>query len=147
MLGLKNIRIPSYDYKSDGYYFVTFNTRFRHPFFLRVSDQKRCADILRSTVGQLDGVSIDTMVVMPDHVHLIIVLERQSMVLGEVVRRMKAKVSYEFDERIWQPNYYEHVIRNEFALDNIRRYIIKNPEKMPRFRKRDFRYTPTDKSA
>lgn len=147
MHGLKDIRLPMYDYRADGFYFVTFNTRFRHPFFSRVSEQNRCASIFRCTARQFDGVSIDTMVVMPDHVHLILVLERQSMILGEVVRRMKARVSYEFDERIWQPNYYEHVIRNEFALDNIRRYIISNPEKKPRFRKRDFRYTPANESA
>jgi len=30
---------------------------------------------------------------------------------------------------IWQPNYYEHVIRNESALNKIREYIINNPDK------------------
>ena len=30
---------------------------------------------------------------------------------------------------IWQPNYYEHVIRNEFALNKIRGYIINNPDR------------------
>ncbi len=29
----------------------------------------------------------------------------------------------------WQRNYYEHVIRNEKELNNIRQYIINNPEK------------------
>ncbi len=28
---------------------------------------------------------------------------------------------------VWQRNYYEHIIRNENALNNIRRYIINNP--------------------
>ncbi len=29
----------------------------------------------------------------------------------------------------WQRNYYEHIIRNEKALNNIRKYIIENPLK------------------
>ena len=29
--------------------------------------------------------------------------------------------------KIWQRNYYEHIIRNETALNNIRQYIINNP--------------------
>jgi putative transposase len=28
---------------------------------------------------------------------------------------------------VWQRNYYEHIIRNEKALNNIRQYIINNP--------------------
>jgi REP element-mobilizing transposase RayT len=28
---------------------------------------------------------------------------------------------------VWQRNYYEHIIRNETALDKIRKYIINNP--------------------
>lgn len=28
---------------------------------------------------------------------------------------------------VWQRNYYEHIIRNDMALQNIRKYIINNP--------------------
>ena len=34
---------------------------------------------------------------------------------------------YNLPERIWQKNYYEHVIRNEVSLNKIREYIINNP--------------------
>ncbi len=34
---------------------------------------------------------------------------------------------YNMPERIWQKNYYEHVIRNEVSLNKIREYIISNP--------------------
>jgi len=33
--------------------------------------------------------------------------------------------------RVWQHNYYEHVIRNENDLNRIRQYIINNPLKWP----------------
>lgn len=32
--------------------------------------------------------------------------------------------------QIWQRNYYEHIIRNENELNNIREYIINNPKKL-----------------
>jgi hypothetical protein len=31
------------------------------------------------------------------------------------------------DVPVWQRNYYEHIIRNEQALERIRRYIFTNP--------------------
>jgi len=31
--------------------------------------------------------------------------------------------------KIWQRGYYEHVIRNEKALNKIREYIMNNPDK------------------
>ena len=32
-------------------------------------------------------------------------------------------------QTVWQRNYYEHVIRNQIALESIRRYIVNNPAK------------------
>ncbi|MGE0683554.1 MAG: transposase [Candidatus Binatia bacterium] len=32
-----------------------------------------------------------------------------------------------FQGRLWQRNYYEHIIRNEAALEQIRQYIADNP--------------------
>lgn len=34
-----------------------------------------------------------------------------------------------FDKRIWQRNYYEHIIRNDAELNRVRQYIIENPLK------------------
>jgi hypothetical protein len=32
-----------------------------------------------------------------------------------------------FRGRLWQRNYYEHIIRNEKSLNHIREYILTNP--------------------
>ena len=32
-----------------------------------------------------------------------------------------------FPGRVWQRNYYEHIIRNEDSLNRIRQYILENP--------------------
>ena len=55
--------------------------------------------------------------------------------LGEVVGAFKSLSTREINKRfnrsgsIWQPNYYEHVIRNERSLNLAREYIINNPAK------------------
>ena len=36
-----------------------------------------------------------------------------------------------FRGRLWQRNYYEHIIRNQRELNAIRQYIIDNPAKWP----------------
>ena len=59
--------------------------------------------------------------------------------LGDVIGAFKSRVTVEyirgvktfgwtpFDRRLWQRNYHEHIIRNEEALNRIRRYIVENP--------------------
>jgi putative transposase len=61
------------------------------------------------------------------------------MSLPDVVHRFKSLTTaryrhgvYErgwqpFPGRLWQRNYYEHIIRNERALQRIREYIMNNP--------------------
>jgi len=45
-----------------------------------------------------------------------------------VTRRMRAR-EHGRPVRVWQRNYYEHVIRNNDDLSNIRQYILDNPAK------------------
>lgn len=102
------------------------------------------------------NVQLDYYVVMPNHLHGIVIikdekLERdsnelhnmssreqsrtlQAGSLGAIVGHFKAAVGRRAkranigrQQKIWQRNYYEHIIRNETSLDDIRRYIINNP--------------------
>ena len=56
--------------------------------------------------------------------------------LGSIVRTFKAAVTRQInrlpdapDHPLWQRNYYEHIIRNEAALNHIHAYIVSNPAK------------------
>jgi len=42
---------------------------------------------------------------------------------------VKSKNWPTFNSRLWQRNFYEHVIRGESDLDRIREYIINNPSR------------------
>lgn len=126
MRRLKNIRLPEYDYQTDGYYFITIVTRQRQS--LLVGQETIIEKSLDDVVTSVKGVSVDTKIIMSNHVHLILVLNSSALPLGETIRRFKAKVTRTLNHPVWQPNYYEHVIRNEGALNRIREYIIHNPE-------------------
>ncbi|MBI5529964.1 MAG: transposase [Candidatus Doudnabacteria bacterium] len=125
MRNLKHIRLKQYDYGSNGYYFVTIVTDLRLNYFK--DKEKEVERELRDLVSKTEGLELDLYVIMPNHVHIIFVLKSSTLKLGEIVRRFKAKVSHALEEFIWQPNYYEHIIRNENALNKIREYILKNP--------------------
>ncbi|MCX5865892.1 MAG: transposase [Proteobacteria bacterium] len=124
MKGLKNIRLKNYDYSADGHYFVTIASNDRAGF--SADDLKLIEEEIRD-LPAIKGIGLDFHVLMADHLHLILVLTGCGLKLGEVVRRFKAKTSKKAGRKLWQPNYYEHVIRNEEALRRIREYVQNNP--------------------
>ncbi len=60
-------------------------------------------------------------------------LMNQTLTLGLAVRYFKSKCLYQihkmdFNNCLWQRNYYDHIIRNEEPLNIIREYIKCNPK-------------------
>ena len=53
----------------------------------------------------------------------------KSLTTNEYIRGVKNGKFPPFEKRIWQRNYYEHIIRNEQSLEKIQNYIIHNPQK------------------
>lgn len=53
----------------------------------------------------------------------------QSIVTVKYIRGVKTKGWPRFRGKLWQRNYYEHIIRDERAYHNISEYIINNPAK------------------
>jgi REP element-mobilizing transposase RayT len=89
-------------------------------------------------------VVIDAFVIMPDHMHGILFFNRpdkqdwipnrfgpQSYNLASVIRGYKGSLKrYANKNNIdfeWQAGFYEHIIRDEPALERIRNYITMNP--------------------
>jgi len=61
--------------------------------------------------------------------------DRTKMILSKVVQQFKRQVTIEIktknklNEPVWQKSFYDHVIRNEKELYEIRKYIEQNPLK------------------
>ncbi len=124
-----SLRLRHYDYRGNGYYFVTICTKNRMPRFSTPTAKALVEKHLEQIPRFFAGVSIDQSVVMPNHLHVILVLQSSEKSLGCVIQVFKAWVTREWKlgHSIWQPNFYEHVIRNEAALTKIREYIVNNP--------------------
>ena len=158
----RSIRLPDYDYAQTGAYFVTICTYDR----LCLLGEILGCEMALTRAGQVvlecwndlanhySHVETGEFIVMPNHVHGIIVLtdqQRKNPIadnvgagfkpaptrrhpLSEIVRAFKTFSSRRINEHrgspgvpVWQRNYYERVIRNEQELDSVRQYIVDNP--------------------
>ena len=150
------MRQPSHNYASPGAYFVTICAHQRHLLF----EDAAVSDVISSAWTQISqhfpAAHTDTFVVMPNHIHGIIVLrapgkpllvgaqhagrlptttrEPSAATLSVIIRSFKAAVTRElrlrglWDEQpFWQRNYYDRVIRDAVELERIREYIAHNP--------------------
>ncbi len=52
----------------------------------------------------------------------------KSLTTNEYIKKVKQNILPVFDKRIWQRNYWEHVIRNENDYQKITQYIMDNPK-------------------
>jgi REP element-mobilizing transposase RayT len=137
------MRLPAYDYSLNGAYFVTICLQEREPLLMSPELHKILEDTWNTLPQRFPSVALDDFIIMPDHVHFIIWLtphEGSCPTLGDVVGAYKsltgrASLQHLRMERqvhtnqFWQRDYYEHVIRNEFELQEKREYIRNNPIK------------------
>ena len=152
----RSIRLPGYDYSSPGAYYVTICTHEKSFLFGRVLDgqmhRNDFGDVaheewFRSAKLRHD-IMLDAFIVMPNHIHGIIIrrgtarraptVERFGKPvagsLPTLVRAYKSAVTQGINtlrktpgESVWQENYYEHIVRSEAELNRIREYIATNP--------------------
>ena len=87
---------------------------------------------------QFPSVMIYESVIMPNHVHFIIELSDEqgradpaptAPTIGNIIAWFKYHTTKQINlsDKLWQRNYYEHIIRNEKSYGEIREYITTNP--------------------
>jgi len=143
----RSIRLPGFDYTQDGLYFVTLVTHereclFDDPIFRTVAETH-----WQQIPKHSPFVHLDAWVVMPNHLHGILILSdnpeertgRSSSKLapgslGAIVGSYKSLTTRRLNHMaglegrtVWQRNYYERIIRSEPELTAIRKYIEQNP--------------------
>ena len=128
----KNIRLKGFDYRRNGAYFVTICTDFKKDL---IGQKEKL--ILEEELNQLPtrfkGVTLDYLVIMRNHLHIIFLFNESSVDLPRVIQSFKSITTLRLKrqgfkgERFWQRNYYEHVIRGPEELKRIREYIQNNP--------------------
>ena len=152
----KSPRLQYFDYRQTAVYFVTTCTRDKrstlgsiHSGVLTPTPLGRLVEKYWSAIPEHSNrVELDLFVVMPNHVHGLVVIDNPSIPsearrlpgglrshsLGTVVGTFKAAVTrmgrvqgIVNHDPVWQRGFWEHIVRGPKALDRIRRYIIENP--------------------
>jgi REP element-mobilizing transposase RayT len=152
----RSIRLEDWDYSSPAAYFVTICAKDQSCHFGEVADDRMRLSPLGEIVTeswewlarQYPHVSLDAYVIMPNHMHGVIVLHPvgrggsrtaptiRRKPLGQLIGALKTRATKRFNRLhaapgtiIWQRGYYDHIIRDDEDLRRIRRYISLNPLK------------------
>ena len=175
----RSIRLRNYDYSQAGAYFVTICCQDRQCYFGRIKNRKIELSIFGHIIkmnwenipGHFKNVILDEYVIMPNHMHGIIIINGHRFnigrgevtsplpmpqsplpmprsllpmpqsspwlkkpTLGQIIAYFKYQSTKQVNRlrnspgtKLWQRNYYEHIIRNELEINRIRKYIFKNP--------------------
>lgn len=153
----KPLRLSYFDYSTPGAYFITFCTHNRKNTLSRIvgaihespkTQLTDCGKIVNSVVQNLPShlcVTIDRYVIMPNHVHLILVITEEDAIqairksppnsrsiISKAVGYIKMNASKEIrrnygDIPVWQRGFHDHVIRNRDDYKMIAKYIHENP--------------------
>jgi REP element-mobilizing transposase RayT len=125
-----SLRLRGFDYSSRRIYFVTIVVSGRRKFFF----DRRLA---KAVVGRLEFLreslrfKIYAYCLMPDHFHALIGLAETSKTLGDVCGAFKSLTTREYwrwyKGKIWQRQFFDHIIRNEEDFCETRIYTLKNP--------------------
>jgi putative transposase len=149
-----SLRLKTYDYSTNGAYFVTICVDNKAPILGGIQDgisKNNKAGLVverwwKDLPTKYSNVEIDSYVVMPDHFHGIIIIDgvgaihespnvnRRRMTIGMVIGYFKMNSAKEINilnntkgEPVWQRSYFDHVIRNDKDLNEVREYITTNP--------------------
>ena len=85
-----------------------------------MNDYGKIANEAMQSISQIyDGIFVDKYVVMPNHIHAIIAIEKENSVsLTHVVGRYKMIVTKRIHQigknvKVWQRSFHDHIIRNQ----------------------------------
>lgn len=152
------LRLPTHDYRGDGNYLITFGIQHRHRLLGQILGGRLRPTAIGTLVqSQIVAVrqwcpfaTVDRSAVMPDHVHLILIMRGASfdcegrgpggpvassvsMVVGQIKSRVTAAAIREGvwcrGARLWQRAFHDRWLPDLRALRAARRYLELNPSR------------------
>lgn len=141
----KQIRLKTFDYSSNGAYFVTICTKNKEKLFWKSSTDEGdyelsdCGIIVDNSISMVSqhypNISVEKYVIMPNHIHMILLIDNpfglamRAPTIGNVLCQMKGYITKQIGKSIWQKSFYDHIIRDERDYQKIWDYIDTNPLK------------------
>ncbi|MFH1798929.1 MAG: transposase [Candidatus Omnitrophota bacterium] len=155
------IRLQGYDYTQSNHYFITACTDNKQEWFGEIKNNEMILNNYGNIIKQqwqwlgqqYPYVKLDEYIIMPNHVHGIIIINNlyinhfvtarsrpgpthsnniKIKSLSSLIGAFKTTSSKSIrlnglSDFIWQRSFHDHIIRNEKSLQKIREYIINNP--------------------
>lgn len=151
----KHTRLKEYDYSQNGYYYITICTKDNLSLLSTITVGRGLAPAVAETteIGKIaeeqllglhkryTNILIDKYVIMPTHIHLLLIIQRAAgasprptisdavCTFKSLTTRLCKELGLFTKNTIWQPSFYDEVIRNDEAYRQIWRYIDENPIK------------------
>ena len=126
----KRIRLKGFSYKGPYRYFLTICCHDRNEYFIDAGLVVKMLELLKATAVQ-EGFYVWAYCFMPDHLHLLIEGKREDADMRQFVSLFKQKTGFRFGNnrsmKLWEDNYYEHILRKEEETSQVARYIFENP--------------------
>jgi len=147
----KHPRLVGYDYDRNGVYFITFCTKDKLKTLGRVVGRDApgapCVELtglgeavrkeIEETHTHYDSAVVDKFVVMPNHVHLIVLINGDggtpgasrptNALIPRIVTMIKKKTNRASGSDNWQRSFHDHIIRDEAEYLRIWKYVDDNP--------------------
>ena len=151
----KNIRLEAFHYGAGYAYFITICTKNRARILSEIvgdgafdvpkTKLTKYGEIVEKYIlstNKIKNVSVNQYVIMPNHIHMIIWIEKDTNDLENgtskapsptnksiphIVSTLKRFCNKEIGENIFQRSFYDHVIRGREDYEEIRKYIYENP--------------------
>ena len=147
----KHPRLNDYDYSTTGAYFITICTQSRRCLLSHIVGRGLApAEIQYTVYGRIaqeqlllleqryPSLKIDRYVIMPNHIHAILLLEEtaggsQRPTIMDIVCAYKSLTTRQCKkirpiDKLFQTSFYEHVIRGCEDYKEIAEYIVNNPK-------------------
>ena len=126
----KRPRIKDFPYIGFYRYSLTICTKERKTLF---TESDIVAAIL-TTIRQhahLHGFAITAYCFMPDHIHLIVHATTEAAELRPFMKGWKQRAGLDYKQStgdfLWQPSYFDHVLRDNEEMKRAVKYVLENP--------------------
>lgn len=141
-------RLNDFDYSQNGMYFITICTKDKKPLLSQITVGACSASpnkikltengiiVENGIIGiseHYKNVFVDNYVIMPNHIHLIVRIDNsdglalQAPTISHIIQHFKGYVTKQIGKPIWQKNYYDHIIRDDYDYFTKMQYIDENP--------------------
>lgn len=160
---ISSLRLKEWDYSEEGWYFVTICVKNHACVFGKIKNGicelneigRMVQKFWEATPNHFVSTELDEFIIMPNHLHGIIVINKKVETqhccvstrksntfyylkpasLSVIIRSFKSICTREINKKFpdlhfqWQSRFYEHIIRSTESLEKIQKYIHFNAEK------------------